>query len=171
MEVHMEIIQTRKPTTVAEMEAIYTPVVEVEHPMIKGIKLYLRIRRGLSPQMMMLANIPINNPIPMAILTDEEKADAAKEAAKEAAEGGAAAPPPELTLHESMKRIAQVAMVEPTFKEVEHLIGDDLYILSKITSLATGLDMFAGLFDANNPFRGGGQGDVTPELVTPGISG
>lgn len=167
----MEIVSVHKPTTAAEMEAIYAPIVEVEHPMIKGVKMYLRIRRGLTPQMMLLANIPINNPIPMAILTDEEKADAAKEAAKDAAEGGMAAPPPELTLHESMKRIARVAMIEPTFESVEHLIGDDLFILSKITSLVTGLDMFSGLFDANNPFRGGGQGDVTPELVTPGISG
>lgn len=162
----MEVNCEMKAMTPEEIRAVYEPVIEIKHPMISDITLRLRIRRGLSPKMLLLSGVPIPNPLAPLVVDEKDTEEAATDA-----EGKEQEKPPEITLHEGMKRIAEIALKEPTYDKIKDIIEDDLFILSKITAVATGLDLFSNLFDANNPFRGGGQGDVTPELVTPGISG
>lgn len=149
-----------KPMTAEEIRAIYEPVIEFEHPLMGGEKLRLRIRKGISPKTALEAGIPINNPL--AILMNEVTNNGEDKPIDNK---------DDLTILEYMQRIARVAVIEPKYEDIEPLIGDDLFILSKIVAASTGLDMFSGLFDANSPFRQAEQGNNEENPVEVGISG
>lgn len=146
-----------KITNLGDFEDAYHPICEIKHPLL-GKTFYFRICTGISPKAALLGNIPITNPLLKAIADPNKPA--------EPAEAGAA-PLEEMDPEVYLHRMAELAMIAPTYKEAEQYIKDDIWLLNEIARLASGISLLevAGL---SGTFQRGGQADIEKQLIEAG---
>lgn len=137
----------RRAMTAEEVRERAFAFIDIQHPTM-GL-LTFKIRKQVGTAIALSHGIPVDNPL-IALVHDPDRPK------DEDAEAAASKGIENLTPLQLMQAISKAAMVEPTYSEVEDIVSNDLFIMSAISSQATGLKLLNGLLEQ---FKGVPEGD------------
>ena len=125
-----------------DFKAAYEQVIEL-HSKVRPEPFRVLVRKGISPDAM-IGEMPIPNPLLSQVTEEKEKPDKKMLARQLVPEALA-----------MLRKAAKLALVKPTYEELEPFIKDDAPLLGEIFKAATGLEMFRQkAVDEEGSFRG-----------------